>query len=145
MNFRFKEKVSARNHVMATVMCLQEFPIEDVLTAPWLFTEWKPDVIADVLTYLKPENVRVHVIGQKFENIATETESWYGTKYKKEAIPPETIENWKNSGLNESLSLPDKNEFIPTNFDTKLNSSEPVSKFFSRKTLFIHLTHLLMT
>lgn len=35
---------------------------------------------------------RVAVVGQAFENVAKETEPWFGTKYKIEKIPPSTIE-----------------------------------------------------
>lgn len=34
---------------------------------------------------------RVAVIGKKFENEATETEKWYGTKYKLEKLPEDLI------------------------------------------------------
>lgn len=130
MNFRFKEKVLARNHVMSTVLSLQEFPMEDVLTAPSLFTEWKPEIISEVLTWLTPEKVRIQVIGQAFENIATESEKWYGTKYCKKPIPLETIEKWKNAELNPALRLPAKNDFIATDFSIKLNNKETVKITF---------------
>lgn len=119
MNFRFKEKSSPRNWVNSTVHCLQEYPMQEVLTGPRLYPEWRPDLIEMLLGYLTPENVRISVLAQQYEDIATEKETWYGTKYKNEKIPEETIKKWKNAGLNPDLRLPPKNEFIPTNFELK--------------------------
>ena len=34
------------------------------------------------------------------------------------------LQGWANCGLHENLSLPEKNEFIPTNFDLVARESE---------------------
>lgn len=119
MNFRFKEKTSPRNYVKMTVLSLQEYPIEEVLSAPRLLTEWKPDLISDLEQYLVPNKIRVHVVSKSCEACADSVEPWYGTKYKKEKIPDEIITRWKNAGYNDALKLPEKNEFIPKKFDIK--------------------------
>lgn len=71
------------------------------------------------MEFLKPENVRIHIVGKLFENIANETEKWYGVKFKKEKISQDIINKWINAGLNPDLKLPPKNEFIPEKFDIK--------------------------
>lgn len=123
MNFRFKEKSSPRSQVNSTAQALQEFPVEEVLSAPRLFTEWKPELIELVTSFLTPQNIRVQVVAQAYEDIATEVEPWYQTKFKKENIPADLIEKWSNAGLNSDFKLPEKNEFIPTEFDIKLDNS----------------------
>lgn len=45
------------------------------------------------------------------------TEFWYGTKYHTEKISANIIKEWKTSGLNKNLDLPEPNPFIPTNFE----------------------------
>ncbi|XP_058795185.1 insulin-degrading enzyme isoform X2 [Phymastichus coffea] len=127
MNFRFREKSSPSNYVDSTVQSLQQYPIEEVLSAPRLVSEWRPDLINDVMTYLKPENIRVHVLAKAFENEADSVEPWYGTKYKKEKIPDELIARWSNAGENDAFHLPEKNEFIPSKFDIKPH--DKVDKF----------------
>ena len=126
MNFTFKEKSSPRIYVNATVQYLQDYPIEEVLTAPLLYTEWKPELIMSLENYLVPEKIRVHVVAKAFEDIADAVEPWYGTKYKKEKISNEILEKWENAGklkkLNQAFHLPEKNEFIPTKFDIKTAS-----------------------
>ncbi|XP_043685976.1 insulin-degrading enzyme isoform X1 [Vespula pensylvanica] len=119
MNFRFKEKISPQAYVSSVVQALQEYPMEEVLTAERLFPEWKPELINLVMEYLVPKNIRVQIVGKLFENIADETEKWYGTKFKKDKIQPEIIDKWATSNFNSDLHLPLKNEFIPTKFDMK--------------------------
>ncbi|XP_053988603.1 insulin-degrading enzyme [Hylaeus volcanicus] len=119
MNFRFKEKCSPSIYVITLVNVLQDYAMEEVLVAESLFQEWDPDSIEQVMEYLTPEKVRIHVIGKVYESIANETEKWYGTRFKKEKIPQDIINKWMNAGYNSDLKLPSKNEFIPDKFDIK--------------------------
>lgn len=91
--------------------------MEEVLSGPFLMHEYRPDLIEDLLNRLVPQNIRVAVIGKKFEDIVNEEEHWYGTKFKSEDILEETLAKWELPGLHPNLKLPPKNEFIPTNFD----------------------------
>jgi len=119
MNFRFKEKTLPRSYVNSVVQSLQEYPMNEVLCAERIFTEWRPDLINEIMGHLTSQNIRIQVAAKIYEDIATETEKWYGTKYKKEAIPMEIINKWENAIGNSDLQLPEKNEFIATKFDIK--------------------------
>lgn len=77
-----------------------------------------------VLDRLVPENVYVTVIAQKFADIATTVEPWYGTKYKTEKIPDDKIAKWTQPILNEKLQIPERNCFIPTDFDLAARDTE---------------------
>jgi len=59
---------------------------------------------------------RVLCVSKSFEDIAVQTEKWYGTKYIIEDIPESDIKRWSEVDLNPALCLPPKNEFIPTDF-----------------------------
>ncbi|KAK6638804.1 hypothetical protein RUM43_007073 [Polyplax serrata] len=128
--FRFKEKEKPFGYVTSLAKCLHDYPIDEVLCGPYFLEEWRPDLINEALTYLQPKFVRVAVVGQAFENVAKETEPWFGTKYKIEKIPPSTIEKWENCGFCSDLKLPDPNEFITDNYsilpcDGKSTTSHP--------------------
>jgi len=116
MQFRFKDKERPQSYVCGLAGHMQDYPAEEVLTAGYLLTDWRPDLITDVLNNLTPESVRIGLISQQFADKCTSTEPWYGAKYNCEKIPAEKIEAWTNCGLHEKLRLPDKNDFIPTNF-----------------------------
>ncbi|KAL0124001.1 hypothetical protein PUN28_006072 [Cardiocondyla obscurior] len=138
-NFRFKEKSSPRKYVNITVQTLQEFPMNDVLCAEQVFTEWRPDLIKEIMEYLTPENIRIHVVAKVYESIANETEKWYGTRYKKEKISKETIDKWNSAGNNDDLKLPCKNEFIASVFDIKPQTKVDKFPIILEDTPFVRL------
>ncbi|XP_055383724.1 insulin-degrading enzyme-like isoform X1 [Condylostylus longicornis] len=115
MLFKFKEKDSPTNLVSNVVHLMQIYPLEEVLSAPYLLSEWKPELITEILECLKPENCRITVLGQKLKN-CNESEYWYKTKYSVTKIPLEILKKWENCPLNENLALPEPNPFVPTDF-----------------------------
>uniref|UniRef100_A0AAR5Q891 Insulin-degrading enzyme n=1 Tax=Dendroctonus ponderosae TaxID=77166 RepID=A0AAR5Q891_DENPD len=116
MIFRFKDKESPRSYISNIVNSLQYYPLEDVLYANYMLSEWKPDLIEEVWDNFDPEKARLSVVAKAHAAICTETEPWYGTKYKEEKIPSETLKEWKNAGFCQEFRLPEQNEFIPTDF-----------------------------
>ncbi|KAI8426703.1 hypothetical protein MSG28_014409 [Choristoneura fumiferana] len=95
----------------------KEFPMEDVLSAYYLLTEWRPELIDELLDLLTPENVRVGIVAKCFGDKCTQVEPWYGTKYLQEDIDPATIKQWKSVEPIPALHLPPLNEFIPARLE----------------------------
>jgi insulysin len=122
MNFRFKDKEKPRSLTCSVAGLLFDFPVEDVISGSYILYEFRPDLIEDVISRLTPDNVRIAVIGRKYEGTTDKVEPWYGTHYSVNRIPDSTIDAWRNAGTNDTLRLPEKNEFIPTDF--KLVSKE---------------------
>ncbi|KAL0270074.1 UNVERIFIED_CONTAM: hypothetical protein PYX00_007602 [Menopon gallinae] len=115
--YRFKEKEQPISYVASLVRGMHLYPMEDILIAPYIIDDWNPSLIIKSMEQLKPKNIRLAVIGQKFDNITDQTEPWYGTKYKLETIPNDTLQAWENSGLCSELALPKPNDFITNNFE----------------------------
>ncbi|GBP10041.1 Insulin-degrading enzyme [Eumeta japonica] len=113
MEFRFKDTQEPLSFVAGYVHSLQEFPMEDTLSAYYLLSEWRPELVERLLERLTPAHMRVGIVAKVFENKCTETEPWYGTKYLQEDIEPEKIQDWQNAGRCDDLHLPLPNEFIP--------------------------------
>lgn len=153
MHFRFKDREIPRSLVVNVVddllvscvrklkklvskQALQEYPTEEVLAANYLVSEWKPELITEVLSKLTADNCRsaskkenfrlslivscyfrVGIVSKKFESVADQSEKWYGTKYKLEEISPELMKRWQDSVPSNELQIPGRNEFIPSNLD----------------------------
>lgn len=115
--FRFKGKDTPQSYVRDLAGMLHLFPFQDVLAGPYLLEEYRPDLITDLLRYLKPDNVRIAVVAKRFMGQADSVEKWYGTQYQLERIPDSVMQVWRAAGTNENLKLPPRNEFIPSNFD----------------------------
>lgn len=102
------------------------YPDEEVLTGPWLFRKFDPKVIADFISCLTPQNLRVNVTSKTFQGRTTEVELWYMTEYSVHPFSAEFMARLAQPGTNESLHLPPPNDFIATDFSLKC--SERVSE-----------------
>ncbi|KAK0053563.1 insulin-degrading enzyme-like isoform X1 [Biomphalaria pfeifferi] len=125
MSFRFKDKETPKAYTSSISSKLHEFPMKDVLSAYSLFDEFKPQLINLILDQLVPENMRISVVSKKFEDVADQTEKWYGTQYKVDKFTPKQLKKWSTYKLHEKLALPEKNEFIPTNFELVPTDHQP--------------------
>ncbi|XP_053668951.1 insulin-degrading enzyme [Anopheles marshallii] len=117
MLFRFKDKEYPCSLVTKVVSSMHLFPLEDVLVGQFLFTEWRPDLVEDLISKLTPDKAQLIIVGQKYEPLANAEERWYGTKYGVYKIEPSILEYWSTPDLNDNLSLPEPNPFIPTDFE----------------------------
>ncbi|XP_058058342.1 insulin-degrading enzyme [Anopheles bellator] len=117
MLFRFKDKENPSTLVDNVVASMQLFPLEDVLVAKCLISEWRPDLVTDLLEKLTPKNARMIVVGQKCSELATDQERWYGTRYGVQKIEPSVLEYWSSKDLNDNLHLPAPNPFIATDYE----------------------------
>uniref|UniRef100_A0A8D8HZA3 Insulin-degrading enzyme n=1 Tax=Culex pipiens TaxID=7175 RepID=A0A8D8HZA3_CULPI len=117
MQFRFKDKENPLSLVSNVVHSMQSYPLEEVLAAPYLISEWRPELIEELWNKFFPQNARITVVGQKCESVTNQEEEWYGTKYSSEAIPKNVLEEWAKPDLNANLHLPERNPFIPTDFE----------------------------
>lgn len=117
MLFRFKEKESPLSLVSNVVHSMQVYPLKDVLSAPYLITEWKPEAITNLLNDLVPRKCRLIIVGKHEETDMKEIEPWYKTKYNVVKITDNVLKKWENCDLNKNFHLPEPNPFIPTNFN----------------------------
>ncbi|CAK1554529.1 unnamed protein product [Leptosia nina] len=117
LDFRFRDTLEPRTLAHGYVHQLQEFPMEDVLSAYYLLSEWRPDLVQEMLDLLTPERVRLAVIAKCFGDKCKETEPWYGTKFMQEDISEEQLKVWRSVKSSPELHLPPSNEFIPTRLD----------------------------
>ncbi|KAG8198306.1 hypothetical protein JTE90_021560 [Oedothorax gibbosus] len=117
MTFRFKDREKPQTYTCSLASRLFLYPMDEVLSGPYLIQDYKPELIQQLLNLLTPENIRIAVVGKKFEDTCCETEKWYGTKYKLEPIESELLEKWKTVKTHPQLKLPTPNDLIPTNFE----------------------------
>ncbi|XP_077297928.1 insulin-degrading enzyme-like [Arctopsyche grandis] len=115
--FKFQDKKEPKDFVTRHVYYIQDYPMEEIMSARFHLTEWKPELIQEFLSMLTPERIRITVVGKIFESICDQSEQWYGTKYHLEKISKEKLDRWNKCGLNEGLHLPAVNAFLPDNLD----------------------------
>ncbi|RWS18471.1 insulin-degrading enzyme-like isoform X1, partial [Leptotrombidium deliense] len=79
--FNFMDKQNPITAVLRASNTMQNFPVEDVLSANVLLDYFRADIIEDFLNMLTPDNCRVTIVGKIFESEADQCEIWSGIKY----------------------------------------------------------------
>lgn len=117
IEFRFEDQKNPVDLVKKVVSAMRHYPLPEVLSAPVVVSEWRPDLVKFVLEMLTPKNLRVVIVDQTSYWKCMEIEKIYGTRYGTEPIPPSTIRDWTICGSDPNLKLPPPNLFIPSDFE----------------------------
>lgn len=139
MGFRFKDKEKPINYTSSCSANLHDYPMEEVLSGHYLFDAYNAGLIQSVLDKLTPDTVRLCIVAKKYEGKTDLKEKWYGTDYSISRLPEEVLQKWRNAGLHENLHIPDKNEFIPTNFDLLTRDEDSNAPLILRNTKIARL------
>jgi secreted Zn-dependent insulinase-like peptidase len=106
LGFRFQEKSGPTAFVYRVTPLLDRFPPQDVLAAPYLMTEFDPELIRRYMSYLTPENLLVQIVGPDVP--ADRVEQWFEVPY---ALAP--TQRRPDPKQDPALDLPEPNRFLP--------------------------------
>ena len=113
MGFMFAEDLNAGTLARSLSARLHDYPMADILRGPYIMDDYDPGRIAELLSYLTPENVYLQLVSQN--NKVRRVSPWYEVKYDIEDIGEDVLEYWsdiKNLEF-EDLKLPPPNPYIP--------------------------------
>lgn len=116
MGFRFMPKPHPMRYAQRLSRIMHKYAWKDILSGPYLYEEFRADLIEQLLACMIPEKMRIMIVSKQFNDQTDQVEKYYGVKYSVKKITPERIEAWKNVQLNEAFKLPSPNNFIATNF-----------------------------
>eukprot|EP00102_Acyrthosiphon_pisum_P023885 XP_016661095.1 PREDICTED: insulin-degrading enzyme-like [Acyrthosiphon pisum] len=116
IEFYFKDKESPLPYVCTLTPRMIRYKIRDVLIAEHLIEEWKPELITELMNYFTPDNMRITVVSQTYQNQTNAVDPYYGTPYSVLKIPEKTLNNWRNAEVSEELKIPSRNDYIANTF-----------------------------
>ncbi|KAI9830043.1 MAG: hypothetical protein M1819_005873 [Sarea resinae] len=126
VDFRFKQKTPASRFTSKLAHIMQKpLPRDRLLSNTSLIRKFDSEAISRGLSYLRPDNFRINVVSQEYPGDWDQKERWYGTEYRCEKIPADTLAEIKKaaeSGPSErpsALRLPHVNEFIPKKLEVE--------------------------
>ncbi|WNC69575.1 insulinase family protein [Thalassotalea nanhaiensis] len=125
-SFQYQEKLKPLDSVNQLVINMQHYPEHDYIYGDYVMAELKPDLVAEFLDYLRPDNMRIIRVNQHVKT--DRTSYWYKVPYKTATIATELITRWKNDLVFKELSLPAPNPYIvdePTLVPAKNEVSVP--------------------
>lgn len=111
IGFRYLEKREPRSHAVSLASALHVYPAAEVLTAPWRFDDFDPELERRFLAALSPERVLATVVAKGMNTDAVAP--FHGTPYRLSPIPPETVARWRDAAPVDALALPAPNPFVP--------------------------------
>ncbi|MET1254124.1 insulinase family protein [Aliikangiella maris] len=122
--FQFLEKGSAFDYVSQLSAQMQQYPIHEVISAPYTFESFNASSIQSVLEQLTPERLRIWYISQQEPH--DQSMHFYNGKYKIVDIPDSEIQSWRKPS-SFALNLPKVNSLLPEGFEIK-TSGKSASK-----------------
>jgi secreted Zn-dependent insulinase-like peptidase len=110
LGFRFQEKSGPTAFVYRVTPLLDRFPPQDVLAAPYLMTEFDPELIRRYISYLTPENLLIQRVGP--DAPTDRVEPWFEVPYglTRTQRRPDPTED-------PALALPGPNRFLPDSLE----------------------------
>ena len=119
--FRFQEQRSASQTASYLAANLQKYSAREVIRGPYLMSRYDTKLINRYLDMLTPENVMVTIAAHGLETDKTST--WYETPYSVTTLSSDLVDRWNSAPLNDKLSLPERNQFVPEHL-TLLENTE---------------------
>lgn len=115
--FRFRERGGAMSLVTNMASYMHTLPPAEYLSGQYLYKEFNPEKIIEVLDCLTAENGNITIAGKFVSDKVTKKERWYETPYHVEQIEGSRRRRWSSVNSNDELYIPEPNPFIPTEFD----------------------------
>lgn len=118
-DFNFKSKSDPFGYAENLAWRLHRYPADKIITANDLIEEFDADLIMSYINQLTPQNLNIYMLSKKFDKSEMQTERWYGTQYRVDNFTAELLHKITNPEVSHSklvLDLPQRNEFLPTEF-----------------------------
>lgn len=116
--FKFLEKGNSFGYVSNLAGSMQEYPLEDIIAAPYRFERFDSAAINAVLNQLTSENLKVWYISKSEE--ADQSIHFYDGLYRIADLDKQQVTEWNTT--NPELKLPKVNTLLPENFTIYANS-----------------------
>jgi len=118
-SFRFKSKQQPMNYTCSLAHLMQLYPAEHVVCGSELLFDYEPETIQHFINFLTPQRMLLMALSKEYEGSTDQIEKWYETKYSVTNLKEETLAMLTSNDLHPELRLPDKNDFIATDFELK--------------------------
>lgn len=117
MRFLYAEKADPIGLARSLANGLHTLAPEELLRGHYSLDEFDPKLIAEYLSYLRPDNVLLTVTAKGLET--DRQTDWYEVDYRIRPIDESTLARWRSPGTDSSLALPGPNGFVPENLALK--------------------------
>lgn len=120
LKFQFQEKLTVIDTVAQLSQAMHDYPPEDVLRAPYGYSNFNENLIGQSLGYLRKDNVMVALVAPEViapEGSVMGATTYFQTLYSFTKVIPEILE--LKPAYQQKLFLPERNIYIPKNTAVK--------------------------
>ncbi len=117
LSFTFQEPTQAISAVSSLSRRMQEYPLEEIISAPYAWENFNPDFLEQILAALRPDNVLLTYTSQSV--MPEQTDPWYSAPYTYAALPASRTQAWLADAASPALALPEPNPFLPDDISIK--------------------------
>lgn len=118
INFRFKEQSEPVHEVTRLSHNLQLYPTDSVISADYLMEKFDPQLIANILGQMTPDNLLITLQAKTVET--DQQDPWFNAEYSVAPISSARLKEWTHPATNASLQVRQLNPFIADNFHIKV-------------------------
>ncbi|KAJ3190934.1 Insulinase (Peptidase M16) [Irineochytrium annulatum] len=126
ISFRFQEKYSPSSFASRLAGSMQRYPPEHVISGSGVVFDYDQSRIDLVLDQMRPDNFRILFMSPTFDTTGWDKAQWYGTEYLSRPFSENLRSQLSNLQPNADLFLPERNEFIPSNFNVRKTDAPPL-------------------
>jgi len=112
LDFKFQENGNNMHYVTRLASQLKHVPATQVLSAPYQMSDYQPQLIANYIAALRPDNMLMMVAGKDLPT--DQTSKHFKASFSTSNISEQQQQTWLNSAANTAIHLPQANPFIPT-------------------------------
>ena len=125
INFKFREKGSASSTCSKFAANMHDFAPEHVISGQFVMDKFDKDLIEQCFGYLTVENMLVRLQSSHYSDTKEwSTSEYYDAKYCLEPLSGTLLHELNSVVENKELYIPEKNPYIPTNFEIYGEKSE---------------------
>lgn len=123
--FQYQEPAGPVGFVSGMSARMQDYELQDLITAAYFYRNFDARLIRSVLDYLRPDNMMITLTARGLP--VDRTEPRYGTRYSTQQIGEDRIAAWLAMPRNQSLAVSAPNPFIPQDLALKPLQGAPLS------------------
>ncbi len=115
--FRFSEEGNPMGYVTSLAGTMHYYEPEDTLRGSYMMQDYRPDLLAQAMERVRPENALVELIDSGVET--DRLSKHYQVPYSRQPVSPEQLARWSAPVSGVSLALPEPNSFIATDLNLR--------------------------
>ncbi len=124
LGFRYQEDFNPQSTVSGLASRIHDIPASDILNANYLYEEFDPELIAELLAEMTPDRLRQTIIAQGLKT--NKVEPYFGTRYSIQPLNSELKKRLSKSESHAELAIPKPNSFVATDLELRASETEQI-------------------